>query len=64
MECMKSAAIQCPYCGALNETLIDCSVEPPEEYVEDCEVCCSPMVLTVLSVDEDVPVVEVRRENE
>jgi len=64
MECMKTVQIQCPFCGALNETLIDCSIEPPEEYVEDCEVCCSPILLVVHSVDEEIPVVEVHRENE
>ncbi len=64
MESMKTVTIQCPYCGALNEELIDCSVEPPEEYVEDCEVCCSPILLIVRSVDEEMPVVEAHRENE
>lgn len=64
MECMKAVTIQCPYCGVLNEELIDCSVEPPEEYVEDCEVCCSPMLIRILSVDGEVPIVEAHRENE
>lgn len=64
MECMKTVTVQCPYCGALNEELIDCSVEPPEEYVEDCEICCSPMVITIRSVEGEEPVVTVRRENE
>ncbi len=64
MECMKAVTIQCPYCGALNEEMIDCSVDPPEEYVEDCEVCCSPMLIRVVSIDGEVPVVEVHRENE
>lgn len=64
MECMKAVTIQCPYCGAMNDEMIDCSVEPPEEYVEDCEVCCSPMLIRVVSIDGDVPVVEAHRENE
>ena len=63
MEYMKTVTIQCPYCGALNEELIDCSIEVPSEYVEDCEVCCGPMVLTVFSVDGEEPAVGVRREN-
>ncbi len=64
MECTKSVTVQCPYCGALNEEIIDCSVEPPEEYVEDCEICCSPMLIIVESINEEVPVVNVHRENE
>ncbi|ARM30159.1 CPXCG motif-containing cysteine-rich protein [Prosthecochloris sp. HL-130-GSB] len=64
MECMKNARFQCPYCGAVNEVMIDCSVGMPEEFVEDCEVCCSPVVITVLSVDGPEPVLTARRENE
>ncbi len=64
MECMKSVTVQCPYCGVLNEEMIDCSAELPEEYVEDCEVCCSPMLIRIFSVEGGMPVVEAHRENE
>ena len=42
----ESSKQACPYCGA-SITLI---VEPEEEaqtYVEDCEVCCRPMVVNL-----------------
>ncbi len=42
--------IHCPYCGELVEVVIDCSVSR-QTYIEDCEVCCRPMVLSA-SVDE------------
>lgn len=43
--------IGCPYCGEPISVLIDNSL-PEQEYVEDCQVCCRPMVLHV-SVDVD-----------
>ena len=32
----------CPYCGESISLLIDNSIEN-QEYVEDCQVCCSPI---------------------
>jgi len=55
--------VQCPYCWEMLEISIDPSV-PEQEYVEDCQVCCNPILLTV-SIDEgNVPRVEARAENE
>jgi hypothetical protein len=45
-----------PYCGARIELVIDCSV-PFQEYIEDCEVCCRPIVLAV-SVSDDESISE------
>lgn len=44
-------AISCPYCGERFSILVDDSVAE-QQYVEDCEVCCRPILLTV-SVDPD-----------
>ncbi|MFV2060698.1 MAG: CPXCG motif-containing cysteine-rich protein [Gammaproteobacteria bacterium] len=38
--------ISCPYCGENFETQIDCSVES-QHYIEDCYVCCSPIIFSV-----------------
>ncbi len=38
--------LHCPYCDAAISVLIDGSV-PSQSYVEDCEVCCRPIVLDV-----------------
>ena len=43
--------IQCPYCWESISVLIDCSVEL-QEYIEDCQVCCRPIVFDV-NVDEE-----------
>ncbi len=43
--------IDCPYCGEPISVLVDNSL-PEQQYVEDCQVCCRPMVLHVM-VDAD-----------
>ena len=43
--------IDCPYCGESIGILIDASI-PEQQYIEDCQVCCRPITLTV-SVKED-----------
>ena len=43
--------ISCPYCGETITILVDDSL-PEQQYVEDCQVCCRPIVLNV-SVDSD-----------
>jgi hypothetical protein len=42
-----SAHVACPYCGEDIELAIDPGGGPVQDYVEDCEVCCSPLQLTV-----------------
>jgi hypothetical protein len=42
----------CPYCGEPIELIVDESAGE-SEYVEDCEVCCRPIVIQVrISADE------------
>ena len=55
--------ISCPYCGESISVLVDDSL-PEQSYVEDCQVCCRPIMLAV-SVDSDGDVtVSARSENE
>jgi hypothetical protein len=44
---MQEAGFQCAGCGEWIETLVDESQGSKQEYVEDCQVCCQPNVLTV-----------------
>ncbi|MGH1440819.1 MAG: CPXCG motif-containing cysteine-rich protein [Cellvibrionaceae bacterium] len=37
----------CPYCGELIELVIDASMGEQQQYIEDCFVCCRPIVLSV-----------------
>lgn len=42
---------RCPYCGERISVLVDHS-EQEQDYIEDCEVCCRPIMLMVY-VDTD-----------
>jgi hypothetical protein len=57
-----TVSVLCPYCGESVELLIDATL-PSQQYVEDCEVCCRPMVVSI-DASADEPVVNVTPENE
>ena len=44
---------QCPYCWEEISMLLDTSV-PSQTYVEDCEVCCNPIEITVRCANQQV----------
>ncbi|MEO8809425.1 MAG: CPXCG motif-containing cysteine-rich protein [Rhodanobacter sp.] len=45
------SVIACPYCGESIELLVDVSI-PDQQYIEDCQVCCRPITLTI-HVEDD-----------
>lgn len=51
-------AIDCPICGENLTVLIDLSVES-QSYIEDCQVCCRPMLLSYTVTGQDTVNVEV-----
>lgn len=60
---LPTVEVQCPYCGESIELVVDDSAGD-QRYIEDCQVCCRPMVVAV-GVDHDGdPWVEVRAEDE
>ena len=63
MQATQTASIQCPCCGEQIEIVVDCSVDN-QEYVEDCSVCCRPMVITVVASDGELVAVDSRAESE
>ena len=55
--------LQCPYCGESIDVVVDDSDEQ-QHTIEDCQVCCRPIVL-VSGIDEDGEVfVHARTEND
>lgn len=46
MDALIEQRAHCPYCGEPIRLLIDRSVGD-QQYVEDCFVCCQPIVVTV-----------------
>jgi hypothetical protein len=45
------ADIPCPYCGEVMTTRLDLSAGS-QTYVEDCQVCCQPMQMSVSVADD------------
>ncbi len=60
---LESTEIQCPYCGEWIELEIDCSAGS-QDYIEDCRVCCQPMVVRVTIDENGLPQVDVVRDDQ
>jgi hypothetical protein len=56
-------AISCPYCGERITLLIDASINE-QEYIEDCQVCCRPIVLNTMTSSDGTTTAGVRREDD
>jgi len=57
----ESISISCPYCG--EEIVIEPEpCDEPVEYVEDCHVCCRPILITI-HYSEEGSQVTASREN-
>lgn len=62
MQPLHEKSVSCPYCGERIEVLLDASV-PHQVYIEDCQVCCRPIVFEVTAAGDEV-FVFVKSENE
>lgn len=60
---LEPVLIHCPYCGEAIEILVDASAGG-QRYVEDCQVCCRPIVLSIALDDGDRPDVRADREDD
>lgn len=47
-----SGVVLCPYCGESVEITLDPGSGAQQQYIEDCQVCCRPWVVSV-SYDDD-----------
>jgi hypothetical protein len=54
-------SITCPYCWETIEISLDLSVEA-QQYVEDCSVCCRPIVIACRADDGQLSSLEVSAE--
>jgi hypothetical protein len=57
------ATYVCPHCAQAIETAVDSSQGVRQSYVEDCQVCCRPLILHVEIVGDDTRI-EASPENE
>ena len=55
--------VTCPYCGETISLLLDVSAGD-QNYIEDCQVCCRPIVVVVAIDEEGEPQVAVSGEDE
>jgi len=63
MNQLNPTQISCPYCGEPTLVMIE-TIGEVQEYTEDCQVCCRPMVFTVTAGYDDRCQVQVRAEDE
>ncbi|WP_370391657.1 CPXCG motif-containing cysteine-rich protein [uncultured Winogradskyella sp.] len=50
---------QCPYCWEQISMLIDLS-QSAQTYIEDCEICCNPIQVSVTTAHNDIVSFEAR----
>jgi len=60
---IQSQSIQCPYCCQFIELSVDCSISF-QNYIEDCQICCSPIQLHIEIDPEQNVTIDARMENE
>ena len=53
MNLIESAEASCPHCGEPITLTLDLSV-PEQSYIEDCAVCCNPMVVSYRAEDGEL----------
>lgn len=62
MNALEEHVVQCPSCWSEIELLLDCT-ESDQQYVEDCQVCCHPMSITLSISDSGDINLTVTKEN-
>ncbi len=50
----------CPHCGERLEIAVDSSQDTPQEFVEDCWICCRPNICLVSKAADGSPTLTVR----
>lgn len=60
---LPSIDIQCPYCGESISLVVDDSAGD-QRYIEDCQVCCRPIVIKVAFDEDGTARVRATAENE
>lgn len=50
---MEEQFFDCPYCWETISMLIDTSLEA-QTYIEDCEVCCNPIQITISAFEGEI----------
>jgi hypothetical protein len=59
---IQAETITCPYCWEAIEITVDLSVEAQQQ-VEDCSVCCRPIVIRYRAEDGELVALDASAEN-
>ena len=60
---LTESRVDCPYCGAPITLLLDAG-DAGIDYVEDCQVCCRPMIVSLHADSDGDLLVSLRREDD
>lgn len=60
---LQETRISCPYCGEPLTLLLDES-DSGGSYIEDCQVCCQPMIVTIFDGGGGELTAHVKREDD
>lgn len=60
---LRTETITCPYCWEAIEIVLDLSVDEQRQ-VEDCSVCCRPIVIRYAAEDGELVSLETEAENQ
>lgn len=64
MQAIEEAVLECPHCGEPIALLLDLT-GGSQSYVEDCQVCCQPILVSLrIDPDEEDYRVDLRREQD
>ncbi|UJF18292.1 CPXCG motif-containing cysteine-rich protein [Vibrio sp. SS-MA-C1-2] len=63
MEALTEKTIYCPYCNEEQTVVVDSS-DIGNEYIEDCQICCKPIVFSINIDEQEQVCISVRDENE
>lgn len=62
MNIEQDRTVTCPYCGEAVGLVVNCTLSL-QEFVEDCQVCCRPIQISV-SVDSEGEIVKLHARSE
>ncbi len=63
MNELTEETVGCPYCGESISIVVDHSLDE-QEYIEDCQVCCQPIVFNVFIDNLGEAAVSARSDND
>jgi hypothetical protein len=53
MNFIEGCDASCPHCGEIINLTLDLSI-PEQSYIEDCAVCCRPMIVSYSALDGEL----------